>query len=114
MELIRQLWITSVPFRVLVCVTGVSLVLAISTGNEQTASSDTSAVDAIAPPTDDDDSNGLLGQIKKHLPGQQPTTPAGQAAKVANDMTDLGAATIKQGTKAAGNVADQVLGDIGK
>jgi hypothetical protein len=118
MELIRQLWTTSAPFRVLICVTGVSLILAVTTGNQQTDSVDTSAVDAIAPATDSADSGGLLGQIKQHLPGGQPATPVGQATKVAKDVTDIGAKVGTQATKAgidaAGELADQFIGGIGK
>ncbi len=118
MELIKQLWTTSAPFRVLACVTGVSLVLAITTGNQQADPTDTAAVDAIAPAANDDADGGLMDQIKQHIPGAQPSTPVGQATKTAKDVTDVGAKVGAQATKAGidavGDLADQFISGTGK
>ena len=117
MELFKQLWVTSAPFRVLVCVTAVSAALAISTRDFQPGSSENTAVGNRVP-DDDPPSGGVLDEIRKHLPGQQPRTPTGRVTKAAKDMTKIGATVgteaAEAGIDAAGELAEQVLGGIGK
>lgn len=114
MNLFKQLWATSAPFRVLVCVTAVSAVLAISTSKTQSDSNgNTPTV-----PSGDSPAGGVLDEIRKHLPGQQPTTPTGRVTKAAKDMSKLGATVgteaAEAGIDAAGDLAEQVLGGIGE
>ncbi|MCA9126546.1 MAG: hypothetical protein KDB22_05650 [Planctomycetales bacterium] len=118
METIKQLWITSVPFRILICLSTVSLVLALTTSGRSPDVSNTESLEKILSSDDEQAGDGLLEQIQKHLPGSQPTTAVGKAAKAAKDMTDLGAkvgtGAAKAGIDVMGDLADEVISGVSK
>lgn len=106
MELIRQLWITSAPFRILTCVTAVSLVLAITTADIPNADETPASVAA--------DEGGLLDTIKQHLPGQEPKSPIDKATSTAKAGVELGKHTVDTAIETTGELADQVFDGIAK